>query len=84
MKTIIAIILMTAASLTTSKSQAQTVRDDSGENYFLSSVRSLCGPRAQVYLAPHSAKVVFWRILRGSQSGLHSTQYRAQRTECLS
>ena len=40
------------------KSQAQTVRDDSGETYFLSSVRSLCGPRAQVYLAPHSAKVV--------------------------
>jgi len=30
MKTIIAIILMTAVSLTTSKSQAQTVRDDSG------------------------------------------------------
>ena len=66
------------------ESKAQTVRDDSGETYFLSSVRSLCGPRAQVYLAPHSAKVVFWRILRGSQSGLHSTQYRAQRTECLS
>jgi hypothetical protein len=40
------------------ESQAQTVRDDSGETYFLSSVRSLCGPRAQVYLAPHSAKVV--------------------------
>jgi hypothetical protein len=58
MKTLIAIILMTAVSLTTSKSQAQTVRDDSGENYFLSSVRSLCGPRAQVYLAPHSAQVV--------------------------
>jgi len=67
------------------ESQAQTVRDDSGETYFLSSVRSLCGPRAQVYLAPHSAKVCsLWRILRGSQSGLHSTQYRAQRTECLS
>ena len=40
------------------ESQAQTVRDDSGETYFVSSVRSLCGPRAQVYLAPHSAKVV--------------------------
>ena len=40
------------------ESKAQTVRDDSGETYFLSSVRSLCGPRAQVYLAPHSAKVV--------------------------
>jgi len=40
------------------ESQAQTVRDDSGETYFLSSVRSLCGPKAQVYLAPHSAKVV--------------------------
>jgi hypothetical protein len=40
------------------ESQAQTVRDDSGETYFLSSVRSLCGPSAQVYLAPHSAKVV--------------------------
>ena len=39
------------------ESQAQTVRDDSGETYFLSSVRSLCGQRAQVYLAPHSAKV---------------------------
>ena len=40
------------------ESQAQTVRDDSGETYFVSSVRSLCGPRAQVYLAPHSAQVV--------------------------
>jgi hypothetical protein len=59
MKIIIAMILMTAAtSVPGSRSQAQTVRDDSGENYFLSSVRSLCGPRAQVYLAPYSAKVV--------------------------
>jgi hypothetical protein len=53
--TILATVGLTSLN---NESQAQTVRDDSGETYFLSSVRSLCGPRAQVYLAPHSAKVV--------------------------
>lgn len=42
----------------TSESQAQTVRDDSGETYFQSCVRQLCGPRAEVYLAPHSAQII--------------------------
>jgi hypothetical protein len=59
MKIIIAMILMTAACLTpASKSQAQTVRDDSGENYFRSCVNALCGPRAEIHLAPHSARIV--------------------------
>jgi hypothetical protein len=59
MKTIIAVILMTTASFASaSKSQAQTVRDDSGENYFRSCVNALCGPRAEIYLAPHSARIV--------------------------
>jgi len=60
MKNIIAVIIMAGVSLTgtASKSQAQTVRDDSGETYFASCVRQLCGPRAQIYLAPHSAKVI--------------------------
>ena len=40
------------------ESQAQTVRDDSGENYFRSCVSALCGPRAEIYLAPHSARIV--------------------------
>jgi hypothetical protein len=60
MRILSVIIILATVGLTglNNESQAQTVRDDSGETYFLSSVRSLCGPRAQVYLAPHSAKVV--------------------------
>ena len=60
MRILSVITILTTVVLTgvNNESQAQTVRDDSGETYFLSSVRSLCGPRAQVYLAPHSAKVV--------------------------
>jgi hypothetical protein len=42
----------------TNESQAQTVRDNSGETYFQNVVRQLCGPRAEVYLAPHSAKII--------------------------
>jgi hypothetical protein len=63
MKTIIAVILMTAASLASaSKSQAQTVQDDnSGEAYFANAVRQLCGSRARVLVSPNSASV----ILRG-------------------
>ena len=42
----------------TNESQAQTVQDDSGDTYFQSRVEQLCGPRAKVYLAPHSATIV--------------------------
>jgi len=60
MKMIIAVILMTAVSLSpTSKSQAQTVRDDnSGQAYFEHAARVLCGPKARVLVSPTSASVI--------------------------
>jgi hypothetical protein len=59
MKTIIAMILMTAAGLaSTSKSQAQTVRDNnSGQAYLERAARVLCGPRARVSVSATSASV---------------------------
>lgn len=59
MKTIIAVILITAVSLApTSKSQAQTVRDDnSGQADFERAARVLCGPRARVSVSATSASV---------------------------
>jgi hypothetical protein len=58
-KTIIAMTLIMAASLAfTSKSQAQTVRDDnSGQAYFEKAARVLCGPRAHVSVSADSASV---------------------------
>src|SRR6266481_1593921 len=60
MKTIIAVTLMTVASLASaSKSQAQTVRDDnSGQAYFEHAAKVLCGPRARVLVSPDSASVI--------------------------
>lgn len=59
MKTIIAVLLMTAVSLaSTGKSQAQTVQDDnSGQAYFEKEARILCGPRVRVSVSPISASV---------------------------
>jgi len=59
MKTIIAVILLTAVSLASaSKSQAQTVRDDnSAQAYFEKAARVLCGPRARVSVSATSASV---------------------------
>ena len=58
MKTIIAIILMTMVSLTTSKSRAQAVQDsNSAQVYFENAVRQLCGPRARVSVSADSASV---------------------------
>jgi hypothetical protein len=60
MRILSAIIVAATISLAglTSESQAQTVRDNSGETYFQNVVRQLCGPRAEIYLAPHSAKII--------------------------
>jgi hypothetical protein len=43
--------------MSASKSQAQTVRDSSGQEYFERAAKTACGPRAQVELGPHSASV---------------------------
>jgi hypothetical protein len=56
--TVITIIATIGLAGLTNESQAQTVRDNSGETYFQNVVRQLCGPRAEVYLAPHSAKII--------------------------
>src|SRR5260370_42247836 len=58
LKTIITVLIMTAVGLmSASKSQAQTVRDNSGQEYFQRAAATLCGPRVQVRLGPHSAFV---------------------------
>jgi hypothetical protein len=58
MKIIIAAILTVAFSLApTRRSQAQTVRDDSGGQYFLHVAQQLCGPRVEVRIGPSSAFV---------------------------
>jgi hypothetical protein len=54
MKTIFAIISIMLIGL----AGAQTVRDDSAEQYFAGEVRALCGPRAEIYMGPHSATIV--------------------------
>jgi hypothetical protein len=56
MKTIIVVIFIMAVSFA-SRSQAQTVRDTSGQDYFELAAEKLCGPRVQVRLGPHSALV---------------------------
>jgi hypothetical protein len=61
MKTIVAVFIITAASLLgpVSKSSAQTVRDDDsgGQGYFLHAVSQYCGPRAQVRMSASSASI---------------------------
>ena len=58
LKTIITVLIMTAVGLmSASKSQAQTIRDNSGQTYFEQAARALCGPRAHVSLSSDSAYV---------------------------
>jgi hypothetical protein len=59
MKKIVVMILMAVVSFApTSKSQAQTVRDDnSAQAYFEKAARVLCGPRARVSVSATSASV---------------------------
>lgn len=58
MKTIIAMVLMAAGSLApTGKSQAQTVRDNSGQEYFQRAAIALCGPRVHVSVSSDGAFV---------------------------
>ena len=57
-KTIITVLIMTAVGLmSASKSQAQSVRDKTGQAYFERAAASLCGPRVHVRFSSDRAYV---------------------------